>query len=221
VDVTTHDVTGVSITLQPPVTISGKLRIEGSDDLKAFANSDVEVTAESKALVSAVPSAPVAVDGTFSLATTGLDSLGIGVRGMPPGYYVKSITYAQQDVRETGLTYVAAADPMEIVVSSHGATVSGVVHDKGGEPIAGATVVLSPGFRTTVTDQTGYFAIGSLAPGDYVLFAWNEIQHNQYYDVDFLKSVESRGQPVTLQEGSQEVVNYEAILSADSPPNAQ
>jgi len=54
-----------------------------------------------------------------------------------------------------------------------------------------------------------------------VLFGWNEIQPNRYYDADFLKSVESRGQPVTLQEGSQEVVNYEAILSADSAPNAQ
>ena len=26
-----------------------------------------------------------------------------------------------------------------------------------------------------MTDQTGYFAIGSLAPGDYTLFAWNKI----------------------------------------------
>ena len=221
VDVTTHDVTGVNIALQPPVTISGKLRIQGSDDLEAFANSNVEVTAESKDLVSAVQPAPVAADGTFSLTATGLDSLSIGVRGMPPGYYVKSITYAQQDVRETGVTYVAAADPMEIVVSPHGATVSGVVHDKGGEPIAGATVVLTPGFRNTVTDQTGYFTIGSLAPGDYTLFAWNQIQPNRYYDPDFLKSVESRGQPVSLQEGSQEVVNYEAILSTDSTPDAQ
>jgi hypothetical protein len=99
--------------------------------------------------------------------------------------------------------------------------VSGVVHDKGGEPIAGATVVLTPGFRNTVTDQTGYFTIGSLAPGDYTLFAWNQIQPNRYYDPDFLKSVESRGQPVSLQEGSQEVVNYEAILSTDSTPDAQ
>jgi protocatechuate 3,4-dioxygenase beta subunit len=138
---------------------------------------------------------------------------------MPAGYYVKSMTYAQQDVTETGLTYVESQNLLEIVVSPNAATVSGVVHDKDGEPIAGATVVLAPGFRTTVTDQTGYFAIASLAPGDYTLFAWNEIQPNQYYDPDFLKSVEGRGQPLTLQEGSQEVVNYEAIISPD--PAAQ
>jgi hypothetical protein len=200
VDVTTHDVTDIAITLQPPVTISGKLRIAGSDDLKAFANSNVEVTAESKDLISEVPAAPVAGDGTFSLiASAGLGPLNLGVRGMPPGFYVKSI--------------VEGPDLTEIVVSPNAATVSGVVHDKNGEPIAGATVVLTPGFRTTVTDQTGYFAIGSLAPGDYTLFAWSEIQPNQYYDPDFLKAAESRGQPLTLQEGSQEVVNYEAIVA--------
>jgi hypothetical protein len=77
------------------------------------------------------------------------------------------------------------------------------------------------GFRTTVTDQTGYFAIGSLGPGDYVMFGWNQIQPNQYFDLDFLQSVESRGQQVTLREGSQEVVNYEAIISADANPGAR
>jgi hypothetical protein len=215
VDVTTHDVTGINVTLQPPVAISGKLSIAGSGDLKALANSNVQVTAESKYLMPDVPPAPVAADGTFSLTSTGLESLSIGVVGMPPGYYVKSITYAQQDVKETGLAYVESADLLDIVVSPNGASVSGVVHDKGGEPIAGATVVLTPGFRTTETDQTGYFAIGSLAPGDYTLFAWNQIQPNQYYDPDFLKSVEDRGQPVALQEGSQEVVNYEAVVSPD------
>ena len=111
--------------------------------MKAFANSNVQVTSESKELT-AVSNPPVAADGTFSLTIAGLDSLTINVTGMPPGYYVKSIVYAQQDVRETGLSYVAGSDPMAIVVSPHGASVSGVVHDKGGEPIAGATVVLNP-----------------------------------------------------------------------------
>lgn len=203
VDVTTHDVTGVNVTLQPPVTISGKLSIAGSDDLKAFANSNVAVTAEPKEAVSEVPPAPVAADGTFSLiVSAGLGPLDIGVVGMPPGYYVKSI--------------VEGPDLTEIVVSPNAATVSGVVHDKDGEPIAGATVVLVPGFRTTVTDQTGYFAIASLAPGDYTLFAWDQIQPNRYYDADFLKAAADSGQPLTLQEGSQEVVNYPAIM-AEAP----
>jgi Carboxypeptidase regulatory-like domain len=146
---------------------------------------------------------------------------------MPPGYYVKSVTYAQQEVRETGLTYVESSDPIGIVVSPNAATVSGVVHNDAGEPVAGATVVLAPppamrnpprNFRTTTTDQTGYFAIGSLAPGDYTLFAWDDVQVNQYYDPDFLMTAESRGQKLTLEEGSQEVVNYEGIVAADSPP---
>ncbi len=227
IDVTTYDVTGVAITLQPPVTLPGQLRIAGSDDLRAFANSKVLVTAESKESTSDVAPAPVASDGTFTLTGTVIDSLNIGVSGMPPGYYVKSVTYAQQEVRETGLTYVESSDPIGIVVSPNAATVSGVVHNDAGEPVAGATVVLAPppamrnpprNFRTTTTDQTGYFAIGSLAPGDYTLFAWDDVQVNQYYDPDFLMTAESRGQKLTLEEGSQEVVNYEGIVAADSPP---
>jgi hypothetical protein len=226
VDVTTYDITGVTVALQPPVEIPGKLRIAGAEDLSAFAGSNVLVVAQSKESISEVAPAPVAGDGTFTLIATGLDSLNVGVGGMPPGYYVKSITYAQQEIRDTGLTYAASSDPMEIVVSPNAATVSGVVHNKAGEPIAGATVVLAPtgkrnpplNFHTTVTDQTGYFAIGSLAPGDYTLFAWDDVQPNEYYDPDFLQSVEASGQKVTLEEGSQEVVNYQGIIAGETPP---
>ncbi|MEZ4398468.1 MAG: TonB-dependent receptor [Kofleriaceae bacterium] len=48
------------------------------------------------------------------------------------------------------------------------ATVLGVVHDRLGAPIAGATVTTDPGGVTTVTDAAGQFAI-AVAPGEMLI----------------------------------------------------
>lgn len=226
VDVTTYDIEDLALTLQPPIEIPGNLRIAGADNLEAFSNLNVQVVAAPRELVTDAAIAPVMPDGTFTLVTTGLDSYDIHVTGMPPGYYVKSVQHAQQDVLKTGLSYTQPSDLLDIVVSPNAATVTGVVHNKGGEPIPGATVLLAPApdkrdrasnFRVTITDQTGYFAIISLAPGDYTLFAWDDIQPGEYFDPDVLKSVEGRGQNLNLLEGAQEVVNYDVITAAETP----
>jgi Carboxypeptidase regulatory-like domain len=81
------------------------------------------------------------------------------------------------------------------------------VKDAQGKALANATVVVVPPpdrrqnralYRTATTDATGSFAIRSLAPGNYKVFAWQNVTNGAYYNPRFLEKYEDRGQPVNL-----------------------
>jgi hypothetical protein len=38
-------------------------------------------------------------------------------------------------------------------------------------------------------------------PGDYVLFAWQDIERGQYLDPDFIQQYEDIGKPIHVEEG--------------------
>jgi hypothetical protein len=112
---------------------------------------------------------------------------------------------------------------LEVTISSRGAHVQGTVTDADGLPAAGVWVVLVPGdarrnefhlFKQVTTDQYGRFGIRGIAPGDYKLFSWEQVEQNAWEDPDFLKPFESKGQSVSLQEGDGKSVDLVAIRSA-------
>jgi hypothetical protein len=75
-------------------------------------------------------------------------------------------------------------------------------------------------FKTTVTDTTGHFSITGVAPGEYKLFAWEQIEEGAYQDPEFLKPYENQGQAVAIREGSRETAQLKVISSADAPPKS-
>ena len=75
-------------------------------------------------------------------------------------------------------------------------------------------------FKTTATDTTGHFSISGIAPGEYKLFAWQQVEDGAYQDPEFLKPYENQGQAVTIREGSRETAQLKVILAADAPPKS-
>jgi len=55
-------------------------------------------------------------------------------------------------------------------------------------------------YRVAISDQSGNFVIGGVVPGDYVLFAWQDIERGQYLDADFIQ-YEDMGRPIHVEEG--------------------
>jgi hypothetical protein len=49
------------------------------------------------------------------------------------------------------------------------------------------------------------------APGDYKVFAWEDIEAGAWLDPDFMLKQESRGQPVSIREGSQDGIDVIVI----------
>ena len=89
-------------------------------------------------------------------------------------------------------------------------------------PIPEATVVLvpEPPFRNRLdlydvkaTDSAGRAHLTDIAPGDYRIFAWDDIPADAWQDPDFIRPYESRGMPVHVSEGSQENIELKVIPS--------
>jgi len=66
-------------------------------------------------------------------------------------------------------------------------------------------------FKTASTDQNGHFELKGLAPGDYDIFAFEQIEQGAYQDSELLKPLSGRAQRVTVKEKSKETVSLKAI----------
>jgi Polysaccharide lyase family 4, domain II len=86
---------------------------------------------------------------------------------------------------------------------------------------AGATVVLVPQekeridqmsyYKTVTTDQYGRFTVKSIDPGEYKVFAWEDVESGAYMDPDVVKPVENQGASVTIRESSRESLELKLI----------
>jgi protocatechuate 3,4-dioxygenase beta subunit len=205
------NVSDVEVAVGPGSAVSGHVRLEGktSTDLsKLTVALDPQDDMSSLGFGPDVGNVPVRADGTFAFHDVPEGTYHLKVQPLPDGYYQKPSgegDAAEADVK-VGRNHGAA---VELVLSAGAGRVAGTVN-KGDQPFAGATVVLVPDaprrgqprfYRQAISDTGGRFNISSITPGDYKLFAWEEIDHGMYLDPDFLQSYEDSGQSVKVEEG--------------------
>ena len=146
--------------------------------------------------------------------------------GMSKDSYIKDVRYGDATAIKDDFT-VTRGEPstLEIIVSSRGARVQGTVRDADGLPLAGVSVVLVPElsrrenyqlYKMQSTDQYGNFDLRGLAPGDYKLFSWEEIEPDSWQDPEFLKPFEDKGQRINLHDDDRNTVKITAIQSKTS-----
>ena len=131
-----------------------------------------------------------------------------------PDTYIKSIRAGNIDVLAEGLTVVPGVNAQfEITLAKDAGKVEGTVTDKSDQPGVGATVVLVPKlrvrsdlFQSVTTDQYGHFEFATVAPGDYKVFAWDDVEPGIWNDPEFLKEHEKTGEPVTVGAKGHETV---------------
>ena len=112
------------------------------------------------------------------------------------------------------------AGALEVVLAPGAAEVKGSVKDSDGLSIARATVMVWPLadrpdlFRTVVSDENGQFIASSLAPGDYDLLAFTDLETGgRAYDSGLRKYFSSKRVTVALDSGGQRSVQLLTIGS--------
>jgi hypothetical protein len=227
INVVAGDVDGVRLVPQPSFRLSGHLRIEGSApvDIAHYSANlrPAEVPEDSGFFISQDffgTNAPVDRFGTFEWKNVNPGNYVVQVYGGDgQGFFLKSVTLGGREVA-SGFTASGPAT-LELVVSTKGGLIEGAVvekekdadtdHVNNDHPVPNATVVAVPEekyrklpdrFVTGSTDQHGHFTIRGMAPGSYTLYAWQDLEEGVYRDPDFLKSQESNGQAVKVEEGS-------------------
>jgi hypothetical protein len=155
-------------------------------------------------------SADINAGGAFKMAVEP-GKWSVAVTGAPRNVFLKSARLDEADVLESGLDLTAGqtVGRLEIVLSAAGAQVEGAVVDAAGRPAAGAVVVLVPEprlrlhsrlFQEATAGREGRFRMSGIAPGEYKLFAWDDLDSEAYRDRDFLRGYEERGAKILLNE---------------------
>jgi protocatechuate 3,4-dioxygenase beta subunit len=135
------------------------------------------------------------------------DKYKVMVIGLPKNVYLKTARVGGQDVLESGLDVrQGSSAPLELVIDGPGGHLSGGVVNEKGEPVPGAIVTRVPKdpkarpdlFHTNYTDQDGNFESGEIMPGEYKIFAWEDIDPGAIEDDEFRKPFESKAVDVKI-----------------------
>jgi hypothetical protein len=168
-------------------------------------------------LIPRPPRAAVGDDGKFTLKNLAPGRYIAHVQ-MPDTLYVRSVRYRGLDVTENGFEFGGGVPALLLIsLSSSGAVVEGRVRGADGIPVPGAVVALTPSlprysrYRETTTDQNGAFTIPGVAPGEYKIYSWDQIETGAYQNAEWLRQYEPRGRAIVAKQDGHEVMSLKAI----------
>jgi protocatechuate 3,4-dioxygenase beta subunit len=217
-DVGDSDADAVSVPLYPAIDVVGEVIIESSN------GNDAQVHRPSVSLkneLRLIPGRLVPLTAQFStsrrfeISNVIEGDYRVQVSDLPKGAYVKAIRFAGGDV----LNATLRIDPrinarLEIVLSMNAAVLDGTVLDENRKPVNNTPVALVPAaahrngldlYRSAWTDEFGRFQFESIRPGDYRVFAREDVDANLLRDPDFAERHESTG-PIRVTAGGRQNV---------------
>ena len=226
VEVGTSNIDGLQIVVNPPADIAGRVAIENNAETNG-ATFNVSLQSRVPGPFGGGGGAQTEKDGTFIIRHVNAEAYLLNVSGFRENFYLKSVRVGDTDVTEAGLDFTQGVPSGEItaILSPEGGQVDGTVQNDKSEPAGGATVVLIPSvekrgnqrlYKITTTDPTGKFSLKGITPGEYKLFAWEQIEMGAYQDPEFLKPFDSKGESVSIKQKSQETRQLKAIASDDA-----
>jgi hypothetical protein len=158
-------------------------------------------------------------DGSFKLdqVTPGKYRVSTSI----PDTYVRAVRAGGQETQGGMLDLsTGAPGPVEVIVSADGGAIDGTIHDSKKRPAEGVTVVLVPEpalrsqahlYRNAASSSTGTFQFRGLPPGEYKVFAWEEIEDGSWMDPAVIARYESDGKAIAIKDGAQTSVTLAFI----------
>jgi hypothetical protein len=239
IDVPDRDV-DVTLRVMPVIKVTGKVSVEGRSTPGGPLQIATRGTlAQPGAVVSdtgefEIPKVPV---GSYQFGVMPFSPLpelptpAGAAPGQPPrprqipaiwqDAYVKSIKIGDRDIFNRELVVEGQSlGPIEIVVGVNGTSIEGRALNEKQEPVANAMVVLIPDsappirpdrVRSAATDESGQFQLRGVAPGDYIAYAWEDVDPGAWFSPVFMRLYENAGQKVRIGEAQKQTVEIRAI----------
>lgn len=223
IEVRESDLEDETLTIGLALELNGHVRIDGDSALSLTGVRLALQPREPGVFGGPLPDVSPAQDGTFHMEQINPDVYDVSVRGLPQGFYIKSIKSGDTDVLANGLDLVnGAPGDVDVVLSPKAGQVTGLVQDpQTNQPVTGATLVLIPAdkerrdrqrdYRVATTDQSGGFNLTSVVPGEYQVYAWDDIEAGAYFDPDFINPFESKTQKIVVRENDQLMLQIPVI----------
>jgi hypothetical protein len=216
--VSSGDVEEVNISLGGGATVTGRLRIEGQQEIPKYTSVMLQ---DKDASFFGGGNAQVKEDGTFEIKGVNAGTYQVTAHaGMENNkYYLKEARLGGQDVRDALGVSSGGVSGLEILLGADGGTVSGRVLTEESLPLPGATVLLVPtedarmraDAKYEQADQLGRFAVSAVRPGDYRLVALEELDPAEMSGLrrteDFWKEYKDKGVTVRVSASGQHAVD--------------
>jgi len=233
IEVSGADLSGIVLTLRPPLVLSGRLVFEGAAPTPALAGHRLPLRALSGTAAdgpTAVQVAATDVNGAFTISRLlpGRYVLGgpllLGASADSVRWSVGSVVVDGRDVTDLPLVVAADAAPKSVIITyiDRWQEISGRVQTRDAAA-SEHTVIVFPaetaywihGSRRILTTRPatdGRFVLGGPGPatlpaGDYLVAIVADIARDEQYDPAFLASLVASATRVTLQAGERKVID--------------
>jgi hypothetical protein len=217
-EITGGDIENLKVSLAPGFDLIFNLRVEGATD--------------NAAEIAKLLPFRVALNGYLAQPNPSQPSVRMA-RQLPPDLYrvrvdfpggngyLKSARFEDAEILQSGLVLNSSpTSPVELTISVRFGSVTGTAVTRDGKPAMNATVVLVPdasrrkqydSYKNVQSGSDGTFHITGIAPGDYKLFSWLDVDTGAWQDSDFIKAYEELGKSIQIGEASAAKVEVLAI----------
>ena len=157
---------------------------------------------------------------SFEFADVAPGSYAVVLSNTNAEFFVKRLEVSGMGLPEDVIEVAPGVGSIDILLSANGGRVVGTTRNNDGNSVGHAHVVLVPeprlrgqvnSYRTAISDQDGHFELQAIAPGAYQLYSWDYLDSADYYDPEFLRRFEHRGQDVVLEESNVRSMDLEVF----------
>jgi hypothetical protein len=238
VEVRNGDVDGLSLTITSGLDIPINMTFDGEPPAKLPPITNLNVSLWRNPTLLSAPAMPATAGnppalkniapGNYHVYVNPILSPLQGANPMnaPPvwqGAYVKSMKLGDVDVFTGGLRLERQPDmPLNVVIGLNPGSLQGQVLNDRREPSIGAVITIFANdpadrlyrtdmYKVSSTDTAGRFQLQGLRPGDYRVFAWENIEKGTWIDSAFLRQYEERGMTIHIDEGQTQTSTFAVI----------
>lgn len=224
IDVTNTDVERLVVVISPGVDIGGQIVRDAVHD-----SSGEQMYPAVVILKNELTGLPLAREfhsffdspSQFAFRTVLQGTYRVEITYLPAGTYVKSARFGGMDALNGSIRIEpGTTDRLQIVLGSGSGAVDGNIVTAKGERAANITVAVVPDasqrhrsdlYKSATTDTSGHFQIKDIPPGDYSVFAWEDIENGLWRDPDFIRRNENSARVIHIGDGTQANVELTAI----------
>lgn len=205
----------VSVQLQAPVVVTGKVSVEGDTSVPLNRARLQLMPLRTAVQVFSAVNVPVQADGSFAAsAMPGRYRLVATwpAGGGAPEHAVRSARVGSTDVADQDIEITEDVANVAVTFSAKVSSLSGVMSDASGRPAPEYFIIVFPKdeshwswharrIRQTRPDHNGRYRVQGLPPGDYLMAAVTDVDQGEWFDAAFLKTIVAASIPITLADG--------------------